>query len=416
MRILLINKYHFIKGGAERAYFDMAKVLSERGHEVAFFSMRHPDNEPTPWDRLFVTESEYDAGQSLSENVRLATGIVWNREAVRNLGQLIDEFRPDVAHLHNIYHQLSPSIIHTLRKKGIPIAMTLHDYKLVSPNYNLFVRGKIWNHGSGFRCVLDRCVKDSYAKSLVCAVEGWFHSAIGTYAGVDAFLSPSRFLIGTFAELGFRYPIAHVPQPLVPFPDAVVGSDIVKNRILFFGRISPEKGIETLIGAASLLGSEFEFHIVGSGEHSYMETLSRLATTRGCSGTVKFQGPKYGAELDREIAEAKAVVIPSVWYENLPYVLTESLARGKVVIASDIGGMTERIRDGVNGFLCEPEDATALARLIRSLDSADLHGIGERARESVADLKSEPYAEALERIYTDIIRGKRDIGKDMKIA
>ena len=102
-------------------------------------------------------------------------------------------------------------------------------------------------------------------------------------------------------------------------------------------------------------------------------------------------------------------------FATIEALVGSGLDRSKV-IASDIGGMTERIRDGVNGFLCEPEDATALARLIRSLDSADLHGIGERARESVADLKSEPYAEALERIYTDIIRGKRDIGKDMKIA
>ena len=409
MKILLINKYHFLKGGAERAYFDTAKVLSDRGHEVAFFSMRHPDNEPTAWDRYFVSESEYGSGHSFLEKIRLAMGIIWNREAARNLERLIDAFHPDVAHLHNIYHQLSPSVIDTLRKKKVPIVMTLHDYKLISPNYNLFVRGKIWNHSSGFRCVLDRCVKGSYAKSLVCALERWIHSAIGIYGYVDAFIAPSRFLIRKFSEFGFRYPIGYVPQPLVPFPDPVNSSDASRKDLLYFGRLSPEKGIETLIEAADLLGSESDIRIVGSGEAVYEATLRRTAEERDTgSGRVLFLGAKYGAELEREIAEARAIIIPSVWYENMPYVLSESLARGKIVVASDIGGMTERIEDGVSGFLFEPGNVSALVNRIRDLDSTDLREMRRHARESVVELNSESYAEVLERIYADVIGKKTE--------
>ena len=150
MKILLINKYHYLKGGAERAYFDMARILVERGHEVAFFSMHDPNNVSTTWERYFVESVDYGAlDLSLVERLRMAGRILWNHEANRKLAALLQEFQPDIAHAHNIYHQLSPSILWTLRKHGVPIVMTLHDYKVISPNYSLFVRGQIWDHTSG---------------------------------------------------------------------------------------------------------------------------------------------------------------------------------------------------------------------------------------------------------------------------
>jgi glycosyltransferase involved in cell wall biosynthesis len=404
MRILLINKYHFLKGGAERAYFDTAKVLTDAGHEVAFFSTRDTKNFPTEWDAYFVRGAEYgESGQSIVEKFRLVGNILWNREAARNLDRLVDDFQPDVAHLHNIYHQLSPSVLRTLHRRNVPMVMTLHDYKLVSPNYNLFVRGKIWNHASGFRCIVDRCVKDSYAKSLICAIEKRLHAFLGSYSDVDAFISPSRFLAEKFSEFGFRHPISLISQPLVPFPERMDDSGIRKDRILYYGRISPEKGIEVLIEAIGSLENKPDVRIVGSGEETYVESLKQKVLGLGLSASVAFIGPKYGHDLDTEIREAKAVVIPSVWYENMPYVLLESLARGKVVIASDIGGMSERIENGVSGFLFRPGDSADLARAIRNLDIADLHGMRERARESVSDLVAERYGAKLTELYTRLV-------------
>jgi glycosyltransferase involved in cell wall biosynthesis len=407
MKILLINKYHYIRCGSSRAYFDTAKVLTDAGHEVAFFSVRDPRNVKTEWDEYFVRGAEYgDCGQSIAEKLRLASNILWNREAARNLDRLIDDFRPDVAHLHNIYHQLSPSVLRTLHRRNVPMVMTLHDYKLVSPNYNLFVRGSIWNHSSGFRCIVDRCVKDSYAKSLLCAMEKRLHAFLGSYSDVDAFIAPSRFLIGKFAELGFRNEITHLPQPLVPFPERMDDAGARDGRILFFGRISPEKGIETLIAAATSLADTYDIRIVGDGDPVYVDGLKRTVTERGLSGRVHFVGAKFGDALDREIREAKAVVIPSVWYENMPYVLLESLARGKVVIASAIGGMSERIENGVSGFLFAPGDSEDLSRVIRKLAQADIRGIRECARQSVSDLTSERYLTLLEHSYADAISRK----------
>ncbi|NTW89319.1 MAG: glycosyltransferase family 4 protein [Candidatus Moranbacteria bacterium] len=407
MRILLINKYHFLKGGAERAYFDAAKVLTDAGHEVAFFSTRDTKNFPTEWDAYFIRGAEYgESGQSIVEKLRLVGNILWNREAARNLDRLIDDFRPDVAHLHNIYHQLSPSVIRTLHRRHVPMVMTLHDYKLVSPNYSLFVRGKIWNHASGFRCIVDRCVKDSFAKSLVCVAERWLHALMRCYSLVDAFIAPSRFLAEKFSEFGFRHPISLISQPLVPFPERMDDSGIRKDRILCYGRISPEKGIEVLIEAIGLLWNKHDVRIVGSGEETYVESLRRKVLDLGLSASIAFTGPKYGHDLDAEIREANAVVIPSVWYENMPYVLLESLARGRVVIASDIGGMTERIENGVNGFLFRLGDSADLAQAIRTLDVADLRETRERARESVSDLVAERHGAELTALYSKLVETK----------
>lgn len=411
MKILLINKFHYLRGGgAVRAYLDTARILVSRGHEVAFFSMDHPENEPTEWSRFFVSQSEYLDESSLSffTKAKLAFRIIWNREAQRKLNALIDEFRPDVAHLHTIYHQLSPSIIWTLRKRRVPMVMTLHDYKLVSPNYSLFVRGKIWEHTSAWRCIVDRCVKNSFLKSLDCALEQWIHGFLGSYRKIDRFIAPSQFLINTYHRLGFAPDIMKISQPLLPFPEGAV-PDSVGDYLLFFGRLSHEKGVGTLLRAVALLGGAEKVVIVGDGpEKNRLEVLAREILSMG---SYFFPGSKYGAELETIRQKAKAIIIPSEWYENMPYVLLESLASGVPVIASRIGGMTERIKDGKNGLLFTPGDEYDLAGKIRSLPSFDAGTHGREARSSIEDLRPERYADALEAVYSDIVGG-RDRGSE----
>ncbi len=404
MKVLLINKYHFLKGGAERAYFDMAKMLEARGHEVAFFSMKHPENIRTPWEKYFVENAEYqDGSQSLCKKLALAAKIIYSFEAKRNLEKLLDEFRPDIAHVHNIYHQLSPSIFAPLKRRGIPIVMTLHDYKLVSPNYSLFVRGKIWEHTSGLRCILDRSVKDSYAKSLVCALEQWLHALIGSYRKVDAFVAPSRFLIQKFKDLGFRREISYIPNPLVSVDTAVSGEEREVGVLLSFGRVSKEKGIDLLIEALVSLPDK-KLWVVGDGPDR--ERLERLAAERGVAGRVRFFGALYGDDLERMKQRAQAIAIPSVWYENFPYALIESLQSGCIVIASDLGGMSERIRHGENGLLFRAGDVSSLTEIIRSLDTLDIDMIRRRAHESVADLTEETFMAHLISLYESLVDGK----------
>ncbi len=404
MRILLLNKYHYRKGGAERAYFDMADMLSEAGHEVAFFAMEHPKNIPTPWSKYFVSGVDYaDTEVSFLQKVRSAIRIIWNHEANKKLAALIEDFQPDVAHAHNIYHQLSPSIFHVLKRKGIPIVLTLHDYKLVSPNYNLYANGHIWDHASGLRCIADRCIQGSVIKSAICTLEKWVHSVLGSYHLVSVLISPSQFLATKAVELGWRgKPIAVIPNPLreSELSQSLSQTEIVQNRLVFFGRLSAEKGIDQALRAVAAVPGK-EFRIIGEGPAQ--ESLRALTKELGMEERVQFIGARYGADLQNELRTAEAVIIPSVWYENLPYVVTESLALGLVVAAAASGGITERIIHGKNGFLYQLGDTESLVQVLTNLEQHDLTALRHEAQKSVRDLAPEIFLKKLEALYKSVL-------------
>lgn len=408
MRVLLIDKYHRQYAGPQRLYFDTAKLLRAQGHEVAFFAMAHPKNESTEWSEYFVEQVDYEEANHLTlwQKLKVARNIIWNPEAKRNLEALIVEFKPDVAHLFVTYHQLSPSIIWALKKHGVPIVMTLCDYKLASPNYSLFVRGQIWEHGSGLRCLVDRCVKDSYAKSLVCVVEKWLHDLLGTYGKVDAYIGLSQFLIDTYKRLGFPYPIQLLPQPLVPLPDVTAPLPVKSDKnFLYFGRLSAEKGIATLIRAFALLHDGETLSIVGFGPEE--ERLKQLTKELALETKVTFHGPMYGDDLQKILLPARAVVVPSEWYENTPYALLETLASGTPVIAARVGSLPERVQDNFNGFLFTPGDAADLAKKIEVLDTVSLGELQENARRSVLSLDEHTYLKAILGLYSSLIQKKK---------
>lgn len=410
MKILLINKYHFMRDGGTRAYFDMAKILAERGHEVMFFSMEHPQNQPGSWNEHFVSEVDYNATDlSLWTKIQIAAKIIWNWEAQKKLEALIKKAKPDVAHLHVIYHQLSPSIIWTLKKHGIPIVMMLHDYKLVSPNYSLFVRGKIWEHTSGFRCIIDRAVKDSVSKSIVCAFEKWLHMFLGSYDKIDVFLAPSRFLIEKFRTLGFKCKITYLPHSLAPQKKSQGTIVREKDTFLYFGRLSSEKGVDTLLEAFALLGDEKKLWIVGDGPDR--KKLEAMAMEKNIASRVTFFGTRYGDDLEALKQKAEAIVLPSCWYENFPYTVIESLQSGTVVIAADRGGIPERITHGENGLLFEAGNAEMLAETLHFLEKMPLDIMRARAKESVADLTEESFATQLLGIYTALLDKEEMVAK-----
>lgn len=408
MRILLIDKYHRQYAGPQRLYFDTAKLLREQGHEVAFFAMDHPKNEPTTWSKYFVEQVDYEEANQLTlfQKLQVARNIIWNPSAKKKLEELILEFKPDVAHLFVTYHQLSPSIIWALKKHQVPMVMTICDYKLASPNYSLFVRGKIWEHGSGVRCLVDRCVKDSFGKSLVCVLEQWIHRILGTYGQVGAYIGLSQFLIDTYKRLGFPYDVQLLPQPLIPLPDLTTAlPEKTGKSFLYFGRFSSEKGITTLIRAFGELKDDETLSLVGFGPEE--EHLRALTKELGLEEVVRFLGPVYGEDLQVLLRAARAVVVPSEWYENTPYALLETLASGTPVIASRVGSLPERVRDGYNGFLFTPGDAHDLAEKIRALETVSVKTLQENARESVMMLTAESYLSTLLPLYLSLIQAKK---------
>lgn len=410
MRILLIHKFHYRLGGAEHIYFETGRLLEAAGHQVAYFSMQHPRNVATPWSKYFVEEVAYEGTTpSLWQKIRLSARILWNHEANTKLDTLIRDFQPDVAHCFNIFHQLSPSIFHVLRRHGVPVVMTLCDFKVLSPNYFLyhFNRQEIWDHTSGFRCIVDKAVKNSYLKSFVCAIEMWLHQALGSYMRVSTFLAPSQFLIDTFHRHGFFRDIQLVHHPIeAANQSAGESAGIPRNNspriALFFGRLSREKGAHVLIEALCYTKS-WQAWIVGYGpDDAY---LRRLVREYGLEGRVVFHGSKYGPELRALMTQVDAVVFPSVWYENQSFALMEGLQSNAPVVASRIGGIPDVVVDGQTGYLFAPGDANDLARALDQLgneNSIKKSEIVQNAHRLVGEYTNERYLLEVETVYKNL--------------
>jgi glycosyltransferase involved in cell wall biosynthesis len=407
MRILLIHKFHYRLGGAEHIYFETGRLLEAAGHQVAYFSMQHPRNVASAWSKYFVEEVAYEGTTpNLWQKSVLSARILWNHEANTKLDQLITDFQPDVAHCFNIFHQLSPSIFHILRRRGIPTVMTLCDFKVLSPNYFLyhFNRQEIWDHTSGFRCIVDKAVKNSYLKSFVCAVEMWVHQALHSYLKVSAFLAPSQFLIDTFHRHGFTRDIQLVHHPIEAANQSAGDGMVVPQsnspRIaLFFGRLSREKGAHVLIGALRHT-QNWQAWIVGYGPDD--EYLRNLVQEYQLRDRVVFHGAKYGPELQALIAQVDVVVFPSVWYENQSFALMEGLQSPVPVVASRMGGIPDVVTDGRTGYLFAPGDGVDLARVLEQVgneSSIKKSEIVENAHNLVGEYTNERYLAEITAVY-----------------
>ncbi len=367
----MIDKYFFVKGGAERYYFELKDVLERRGHTVIPFSMKHPANRETPYADAFVDNIDFNPRspmQKISTGLRSVGRIFYSVQAKRRLTRLIRRTRPDIAHLHMIDHQISPSILPVLRKAGIPVVQTVHTFKLVCPAYRLYHMGRRevcekCLKGSYWRALAERCHKNSFFATLLVVLETLFHKAFRFYErGVDLFLVPSRFMGAKLIEGGIRpEKIRHIFYTIeIARYRPSYSSD---GYFIYYGRLSEEKGLLTLLKAVQG-GVGLPLHIAGDGPQR--PVLERTVRDRRIGG-VRFLGALEGEALKRAVARSRFVVVPSEWYENSPLVIYESMAMGKPVIGADMGGIPELIDPGVDGFLYPAGDAESLRNRIRFL-------------------------------------------------
>jgi glycosyltransferase involved in cell wall biosynthesis len=399
MRVLLVNKFFFRKGGAESVFFATADLLRSKGHETRFFSMTHESNYPCEDGRYFVSPVGYDSG-NIGDKARSAGRLLYSFEAKKRIEQLLADERPDVAHLHNIYHQISPSILHVLKRHRIPTVMTLHDFKMVCPSYSLLSSGKVCEKCGGgryFNCFREKCMKDSRAKSLLSACEMYLHHRImKVYDLVDCFLSPSLFLIEKMKEMGFRKKILYLPN----FVDTdclrpTAGED---RLVIYFGRLSREKGLSTLVTA--MKGVEgASFLIVGDGPVR-AELEKRIAGE--AITNIRLLGYRSGEALRGEIGRAAFGIVPSECYENSPMSILELFALGKPAVGSRIGGIPELIKENERGLLFEPGNPDDLRDKIVSLlnDPEGRQRMGRTARAYVErEMSPEGHYRKLIEIY-----------------
>jgi glycosyltransferase involved in cell wall biosynthesis len=401
-RLLSLNSYHYRRGGADVVYLEHDKLFRDHGWEGAFFAMHHPQNLPCDWDRFFVDELQFGHEYGALEKARMATKVIYSIEARRKLASLLDHFRPDVAHAHNLYHHISPSVLPLLKARGIPTVLTAHDLKLVCPSHDMLASGGICERCKGgrfYQTVLQRCVKGSLAVSGLVAVESAIHHFSGIYRrNLDRVLVPSQFYLEKFVEWG--WPREHLR--LVPNfvdPTAFAPQYEPGGYFLFFGRITATKGVSTLLAAAAQAGVRLV--VVGTGDLD--DEVRRVAATRP---DVQFLGRKSGAELFEVVKGARAIVLPSEWYENAPMSLLEAFALGKPGIGADIGGIPEMIRPDETGWLFPSGDRDALAgvlALVAGMDDAKIAALGRGARALVEErFTPVQYVRNVARVYSEI--------------
>ena len=372
MKIILVNKFHYIKGGSETYSFGLADGLGEMGHEVHFFSMIDDRNFPCDDADLFVSAKEYNAPSSFPDKVKAAATLIYSREAKQRFQELCERVKPDIIHLNLVHRQITLAILDApyIEENKVPVVFTSHDYILVCPNYVMLdgdglvcdacLGGKFSN------CVKRKCVKGSSAKSLLACMEAEFLKVTCAYRKIDHIIAPSAFMGEKLIEGGFS-------SGKITFMQNFVGEDVRECAecgndstdygspyLLFFGRLSHEKGVDALIEASSALPDNWRLVIAGEGaERQFLEALAQRK-----GGRVEFVGYKSGKELARLVAAAALSVAPSRWRENMPYSIMESFAYGTPVIGTAIGGIPELVLEGGTGFLAKPGDVASLQRAI----------------------------------------------------
>ena len=389
MRILLVNKFWYQHGGSERVAFLTKKILEKAGHEVKIFGMKNPKNE-------FSNEyfSDYVDYKTMRGWKRVVAGLkaIYNFEAKHKFEKLVKDFRPDVIHFHNIYHQLSFSLLDVGKKYKVPMVMTLHDYKMISPNYMMFHHGKIDEScvmGHYYRCLFNNCM-ENIGFSYIATKEALFRKFRKYQSFINLYISPSRFLKDKFVSAGWN------EKKLVVIPNPLESSGDLSTKdgdyVVFVGRLAKEKGIDVLLRAAEKT-PEIKYKIVGDGPE-----YSSLSSKR--PQNVEFIGFLENQKAKKMIADSRLVVAPSIWYENCPLSILEAKALGKIVIASRIGGIPELLPEEL---LFTPGKADDLAEKIKhyyNLTEDKRLAFGEKLRSEVKIVNSEEkYYQSLLNVY-----------------
>ena len=368
MKILMVNKFYYIKGGSETYYFELKRLLESKGHTVIDFSMQDEKNFVSPYSNYFVENVDYNNKEGIFSRIKAAADIIYSFESKRKFERLVNEVKPDCIHLHIFQHQISPSILDVIKKYHIPTIYTAHDLKMLCPNYKMMHHGKLCEQcrgGKYFYCVLNKCVKDSYLKSCVNVVEGYVHRWRHSYDAINVIITPSLFYKKIFEKFGINCNrVIHIPNFIDFNKHEIEFSEDRENYYLYYGRLSKEKGIMTLIKAVENLNVQLK--IAGTGPLE--EDVRQYVADKKISN-IMFLGFKTGKDLSNIVGNAKAIILPSEWYENGPYSAIEALQLGRPIIGADIGGIPELIDN--NGYLFKSRNIDSLKDAILKLEKLD---------------------------------------------
>ncbi|KAA3656186.1 MAG: glycosyltransferase family 1 protein [Chloroflexi bacterium] len=365
----MCNTFYYLKGGSERCFLDLSALLVANGHEVIPFCMDNERNFDSPYADYFVSyidfPSQLNGRAGLKGKLRVGERVIYSREARRNIEKLIADTQPDIAHIHGIAHEISPSILPAIKKAGIPIVQTLHDFKLLCPNTNFLSQEHVCEQCKGHRyynVVKNRCKRGSLSASILAGVEMYTHKISQIYErNTDVFIAPSKFLQRKVKEFGIKNEVINIPNFINP--NSFTPCFEPENYFFFFGRLTKIKGVTTLLEAMRQIKTS-HLYVAGSGElHDPLLAYANEHTIKN----ITFLGFQTTEKLIPRIQKAAFSIISSECYENYPMSVLESLACGTPVIGASIGGIPELVKDGETGLLFEAGNADDLAQKIQYL-------------------------------------------------
>ncbi len=395
MKIVLVNKYWYLKGGCERVVFLTKKLLEEAGHQVEIFGMRHEKN--IFENEYFVENVDYQNMTGV-QKIKNARNFIYNADAKTKFTKLLENFQPDVVHFHNIYHQLSFSLVEAARELHIPMVMTLHDYKMLSPNYTLFHHGKIDEScltGKYYRCVLNNCMENR-GESLLATLEAYSRKNKKYQEAISQYISPSYFLKDLCLRAGWsENSVQVIPNPLAVEKNTFVSGEYVA----YAGRLSSEKGVSILLEAAAQT-PDISYKIAGTGpEEASLKARAQKLQLKN----VEFVGWLVGDAMTVFLKNARLLVVPSLWYENYPYSILEAKVLGKIVLGANIGGIPEMIDADC---LFDPKGVDSLVPLIKKWYHTPLAVRQERGEQLQTEVREindrERYLDSVLDVYTKV--------------
>lgn len=363
MKILMVNKFLYPKGGAETYVLKLGKILQEYGHEVQYFGLDNHKNVVGNAAGAYVSDMDLSAG--IWKNLKAPLRIIYSGEARRKIRRVLDAFQPDVVHLNNIQFHLTPSIILETEKyrketgSRVKIVYTAHDYQLICPSHGLFdTENRICEKclgGDYTHCLKTRCVKNSLGKSFLGMLDAYCWKWSRAYGYIDTIICCSNFLK---AKLDIQKRFRGKTVAIHNFVDAVERRQTPKeDYVLEFGHLSKEKGTITLLETAKRMP---EVRFVFAGYGMAVPEIQKVPNA-------EYVGFQSGEALEMLIRKAKVSVYPSEWYENCPFSVIESQMYGTPVIGSRMGGIPELIKEGETGEMFAAGDPIELEQKLRKL-------------------------------------------------
>lgn len=364
MRILLVNKFHYLRGGSEKYYFELAKLLKDHGHTVAFFSMKNENNIKTGDREYFVDEIDMNTGSKFE-----ALNVIYSKKNKALMEKALEEFKPDVVHINNFQRQLSASIIDAVKEKNIPLIMTAHDLNPICPASIMLYNGEVCEDciTKGYTsCIKKKCIKNSMLKSVLGYIEKKYYDLHKIFCKVDCIISPSEFNKNQLLKGKLKcndITVIHNFVNETEKTDYTLG-----DGAFYFGRLSKEKGILNLIEAINNIPGA---RLIIAGDGPERENIQAYIKEHKLENRITLLGYLNQNDIRENIRKCRFVTVPSIWYENCPYSILETMEIGKPIIGSKIGGIPELIQDGINGFTYEHNDVTKLTNILMKLFGND---------------------------------------------